>query len=378
MCMAQAAMRVPLLDTKAQYHALKPDIQSALDEVLESGQYIMGPYVDRFEQAVAAYCGTKHAIGVANGTDALLLTLDALGIGPGDEVITSPFTFFASAEVISQVGATPVFIDIDPETYNMDARQLKGAITNRTKAVIPVHIFGQPVDMDEVVNISKEHGLYVVEDACQAIGATYKNRQVGSIGAAGCFSFFPTKNLGGFGDGGMVITNDDGLAKKIRILRVHGSNPKYYHSMIGYNSRLDPLQAAMLQVKLPHLDGWNRKRRELSDIYNAAFRDLPVQLPKVHANREAVFHLYIIQTDRRDLLMKFLESRGVSSGAYYPVPLHRQAVYAGLGYAEGSLPVAERASTGTMALPLYPELTNGMQQYVIESVRAFFEEEREE
>lgn len=375
--MTQTAMRVPLLDTRSQYHALKEDIRSALDQVLESGQYIMDPYVDRFEQAIAAYCGTKHAIGVANGTDALLLTLDALGIGPGDEVITSPFTFFASAEVISQVGATPVFVDIDPVTYNIDAAKLKAAVTDKTKAVIPVHVFGQPADMDEVMDIAEEYNLYVVEDACQAIGGVYKNRPIGGIGTAGCFSFFPTQNLGGSGDGGVVVTNEDELAERIRILCAHWSSPKYYHALVGYNSRLDPLQAAMLQVKLPYLDDWNRKRRELFAAYHEAFRDLPVQLPIVKADREAVFHLYVIWTERRDPLMKYLESRGVSSAAYYPVPLHRQTVYASLGYAERSLPVAERACAGTMALPLYPELTVDMQQYVIENVRSFFAERGE-
>lgn len=372
--MSQTQLKIPLLDLKAQYLSLKEEIDQAVLGVLESGQYIMGPVVERFEKSIAAYCGTKHAIGVANGTDALLLTLDALGVGPGDEVITSPFTFFASAEVISQVGATPVFVDIEPDTYNLDASKLRAAITPRTKAIIPVHIFGQLADLDEIMAIAKENNLPVIEDACQAIGAVYKGQKAGSIGTAGCFSFFPTKNLGGYGDSGMIVTNDDELAKKIRILRVHGSDPKYYHSMIGYNSRIDPIQAAMLQVKFAHIDEYNEKRRRLAAVYNEVFKDLPIQLPVHKEGRTPVLHLYIIQTKLRDELIAYLESNGISSGIYYPVPLHRQTVYLDLGYAEGSLPVSEQAAKGTMALPLYPEMSQVMQQRVIEVVLTFFQE----
>jgi dTDP-4-amino-4,6-dideoxygalactose transaminase len=364
---------VPLLDTVAQYASLKEEIQQAMNQVLDSGSYIMGPSVKQFEEAVAKYCGVKHAIGVANGTDALLLTLDALGIGSGDEVITSPFTFFASAEVISQVGAVPVFIDIEPDTYNIDTAKLEAAITPRTKVIMPVHIFGQPVHMDVVMKLARKHNLHIIEDACQAMGSAYRHRPAGSVGTAGCFSFFPTKNLGGFGDGGMVITNDDELAAKIRILRVHGSNPKYYHSVIGYNSRLDSLQAAMLQVKLPHLDDWNRKRRQKALVYTAELRNTPLQLPVESDDTYAIYHLYIIQTEHRDELLKHLVNHGVGSGIYYPVPLHRQEVYRTLGYEPGSLPVAEQAALGTMALPLYPEMSEDDQAYVIAVVRQFFE-----
>jgi dTDP-4-amino-4,6-dideoxygalactose transaminase len=368
---------VPLLDTVAQYAYLKEELQQAMNQVLESGSYIMGPAVKEFEEAVAQYCGVKHAIGVANGTDALLLTLDGLGIGPGDEVITSPFTFFASAEVISQVGAVPVFIDIEPDTYNINTALLEAAITPRTKAIIPVHIFGQPVQMDVVMELARKYGLHVIEDACQAMGSAYKHRPIGSIGTAGCFSFFPTKNLGGYGDGGMVITNDDELAAKLRILRVHGSSPKYYHSMIGYNSRLDSLQAAMLKVKLPHLDDWNRMRRQKALVYTAELRRTPLQLPVESEGMYVIYHLYMIQTPHRDALLKHLADHGVGSGSYYPVPLHRQQVYWALGYNEGSLPVAEQAALGTMALPLYPEMTEEDQAYVIAVVHNFFEKRGE-
>ncbi|NHN29399.1 DegT/DnrJ/EryC1/StrS family aminotransferase [Paenibacillus sp. S3N08] len=368
---------VPLLDTVAQYTSLKEELQQAMNHVLESGSYIMGPSVKQFEEETAKYCGVKHAIGVANGTDALLLTLDALGIGPGDEVITSPFTFFASAEVISQVGAVPVFIDIEADTYNINIALLEAAITPRTKAVIPVHIFGQPVQMDELMELARKYELYVIEDACQAMGSAYRHRPIGSIGTAGCFSFFPTKNLGGYGDGGMVITNDDELAAKLRILRVHGSNPKYYHSMIGYNSRLDSLQAAMLKVKLPHLDEWNRKRRQKALVYTAELRRTPLKLPIESKGMYVIYHLYIIHTEHRDALLQHLAAHGIGSGSYYPVPLHRQQVYEPLGYGAGSLPVAEHAALGTMALPLYPEMSEEDQAYVIAVIHDFFEKRGE-
>lgn len=370
--MQKVAKQIPLLDLKAQYQTIKEEIKAAIDEVLESGNYIMGPTVKKFEESLAEYCGVKYAIGVANGTDALLLTLDALGIGPGDEVITTPFTFFASAEVISQVGATPVFVDIEPDTYNLDVTKLEAAITSKTKAIIPVHIFGQPTDMDEIMELANKYNVYVIEDACQAIGATYKGKKIGSIGTAGCFSFFPTKNLGGYGDGGIIVTNDEELARKVQILRVHGSYPKYYHSMIGYNSRLDALQAATLQIKLKYIDQWNQKRREKADFYNQSLKDLSIQLPFIKTGREAVYHLYIIQTEYRDELIQYLKENGISSGIYYPVPLHRQEVYAELDYTEGSLPESEKAALGTLALPLYPELTTEDQEYVISVVKDFF------
>lgn len=368
-------INIQLIDLKRQYESIRDEIKNAAIDVLESGQYILGPQVQKFEQEVADYCSTKYAIGVANGTDALLLTLDALGIGPGDEVITTPFTFFATAEVVSQMGATPVFVDIDPRTYNIDVSKIEQAITSKTKAIIPVHIFGQPADLDEIMSIAKKHDLVVVEDACQAIGSEYKGKRIGSIGDAGCFSFFPTKNLGGYGDGGIIVTNDEALAKRLRILREHGSNPKYYHSMIGYNSRLDPMQAAMLSVKLKYLDGWNAKREELSLKYNEALKDLPIVCPHVAKDRKHVYHLYILQTDERGALMKHLKGNGVASGVYYPVPLHRQEVYKSLGYGDGSLTVSDEAAKRTLALPLYPEMTEDEQAYIIGVVKDFFNKE---
>ncbi|MGE5661229.1 MAG: DegT/DnrJ/EryC1/StrS family aminotransferase [Ignavibacteriales bacterium] len=370
--MNQVLKKVPLLDLVKQYKSLEDELKKAFDDVMISGNYIMGHHVDEFEKAMASYCNVKHAIGVANGTDALLLVLDALGVGPGDEVITSPFTFFATAEVVSRLGAKPVFVDIEHDTYNIDSKRLEAAITPKTKVIMPVHIFGQPADMDEVLAMAKEQDIYVIEDACQAIGSRYKGKQIGSLGTAGCFSFFPTKNLGGYGDGGMIVTNDDELARKIKILRAHGSNPKYYHSMIGYNSRLDALQAAMLNVKLNHIDQWNQLRREKAAKYDQALRDLPIQLPVEKEDRYAVYHLYIIQTSYRDELMGYLNSKGIASGVYYPVPLHLQEVYKEKGYDRSSLIESEKASLGTMALPLYPEMSLEDQEYVIETVKEFF------
>jgi dTDP-4-amino-4,6-dideoxygalactose transaminase len=358
-------MSIPLLDLKAQYLSLKGEIDKAVIDVLESGHYILGPNVKALEEEVAGYCGVKYGIGVANGTDALLLSLVAYGIGAGDEVITSPFTFFASAEVISQVGATPVFVDIDPKTFNMDVNQLEAKITAKTKAIIPVHIFGQMADMDRVMEIAKKHNLIVIEDACQAIGSEYKGKKAGSIGHTGCFSFFPTKNLGGFGDGGIIVTNDEEVAKKIKVLRAHGSNPKYYHSMIGWNSRLDEIQAAVLRIKLNHLDKWNGARRNKAAAYDQLLAGTDYVTPFIAEENVTVYHLYIIRAKNRDELMKKFGEAGVGTGAYYPVPLHLQAVYAGLGYKEGSFPVAEAACKEAMALPLYPELTDEAMQTVV-------------
>ncbi|WP_246944214.1 DegT/DnrJ/EryC1/StrS family aminotransferase [Bacillus pinisoli] len=363
---------IPLVDTAEQYLSLEKEINKEIVNVLASGQYIMGPKVEEFERAIAAYCEVKYAIGVANGTDALLLTLEALGIGAGDEVITTPFTFFATTEVISRLNAIPVFVDIDPDTYNIDTSKIEAAITPKTKAIIPVHLFGQPANMDEIVDIAEQRSLYVIEDACQAIGSLYKGRKVGSMGIAGCFSFFPTKNLGGFGDGGMIVTNDADLTSKVKRLRIHGSSQKYYHTHIGYNSRLDPIQAAALHVKLPHLDSYNQMRRKKAAIYNDSFKNLPLKLPTEQECSDSVYHLYIIQTPLREQLMTYLQEHGIQTGIYYPVPLHLQEVYQHLGYKKGDLPESEKASTCTLALPLYPELTKDNQSYIISIVRQFF------
>lgn len=366
-------MNISLIDLTKQYEMIKEELHDSIEKVLKSGQFILGPNVKALEEEIAQYTGNKYGIGVANGTDALVLTLDALGIGPGDEVITSPFTFFASAECISRVGARPVFVDIDPLTYCMDVNQIEEKITERTKAIIPVHIFGQMVDMDPLLEIAKKYGLKVIEDACQAIGATYKGRPAGSIGDAGCFSFFPTKNLGGYGDGGMVVTSDDGLNVRIRLLRVHGSPKKYYHECLGYNSRLDEIQAAILRVKFKYLEKWNEARREKAALYTEAFKDLPLKTPYEAPYGRHVYHLYVLATSKRDELLSYLKQKGIGCGVYYPLPLHLQPAYKGLGYSKGDFPVAEELCEQALALPLYPELEEEKQQYIIQAIREFFE-----
>lgn len=367
-------MSLPLLDLKAQYQSIREDIQEAVHRVLESGQYIMGPEVKAFEKEVAEYCGVKHAIGVGNGTDALLIALDAKGIGVGDEVITTPFTFFATSEVVAQLGAKPVFVDIDPETYLIDVEQIRQRINKKTKAIIPVHIFGQPANIDEIMAVAEEYDLFVLEDAAQAMGAEYHGKKIGSWGHAATFSFFPTKNLGGYGDGGMIVTNDDELAAKMRILRIHGSYPrKYYHTTLGYNSRLDELQAAVLRVKLRHLNTWNDQRREKARLYNEYLKDLPVITPVEAPLRRHIYHLYIVQAAERDELMQHLKEHGIATGVYYPLPLHLQEVHRDLEYQEGSIPNAERAAQRTLALPLFPELTEGQIKEVADIIARFYE-----
>lgn len=362
-------MSIPLLDLKAQYRSIKEEVESSVLDVLRSGCYILGPKVEEFERAVATYCGVDYAVGVANGTDALVLSLDALGVGPGDEVITTTFTFYATAESISRLGATPVFVDIDAQTYNMDVNQIEAKITSRTKAIIPVHIFGQPSEMDEIGEIAANHGLKVVEDACQAIGAKYKGRKVGSLGDAACFSFFPSKNLGGAGDGGIVATNDKELADKVRALRQHGSTRKYYHNLIGYNSRLDALQAAILMVKLKYIDKWNDARRQKAQLYNQLFADSNVVTPEALEHIKHVYHLYVIRVPNRADVESVLNEEQIGHGVYYPVPLHLQEVYRGLGYSEGDLPVSEAASHETLAIPLYPELKTEDMRTIAEQVK---------
>lgn len=366
-------MQLEFLDLKAQYETIKEEIKKAIMDIVESGHYIMGPNVKAFEEEIAEYLGVKHAIAVANGTDALVLTLDALGIGPGDEVITSPYTFFASAECISRVGAKPVFADIDPETLNINPEEIEKKITEKTKAIIPVHIFGRAVEMDKITALAEKHGLYVVEDACQAIGSEINGRKVGTIGKAGCFSFFPTKNLGAYGDGGLVITNDDELADKIRLLRVHGSRKKYFHDVIGYNSRLDEIQAAILRVKLKYIDSWNEARRQKAKLYNELLKNTPVITPDIIDGKSHVFHLYTILATNRDELKKHLEQKGIPTGIYYPLPLHLQEAYKDLGYKKGDMPVAEKTCESNLSLPLYPELPDGQIKYIADSVIEFYE-----
>lgn len=365
-------MKINLLDLHEQYKSIEKDVNEAIKEVLESSTFIMGPNVKALEKEVAEFTGVKHGIGVGNGTDALMLTLKALGIGPGDEVITTPFTFFASAETTSVVGATPVFADIKPDTLCIDEDKLESYITEKTKAIIPVHIFGQMCNMDKIMEIAKKHNLYVIEDACQAIGSEYKGKRAGSIGHVACYSFFPTKNLGCYGDGGMVVTNDDEIADKVRLLRAHGSKVKYHHITIGHNSRLDEMQAAILRVKLKHIEKWNSERNKKAHIYNELLKGVDVVTPTEKEGNYHVYHMYVIQSEKRDEIISYLKENGVATGIYYPVPVHLQEVYKHLGYKEGSLPVSEDACTKTFALPLYPEITLEAQQYVVDKIKEFF------
>ena len=362
---------IPLVDLTAQYHALRDEIDSAIHATLESGHFILGPAVTGFEENIAQYMGVRYAIGVASGTDALILALRALDIGTGDEVISPAYTFFATAGAIMSVGAKPVFVDVEPQTYTIDVQKLEAAVTPQTKAIVPVHLYGHPADMDAILKIAKVHKLKVIEDTAQAFGALYNGRKVGTLGNIGCLSFFPTKNLGAFGDGGMVVTDDAQAAERIRMLRSHGWKKKYYSEELGYNSRLDALQAAILNVKLPHVDAWNQRRRELAHRYSAQLSPLvgtPVENPwGLH-----VYHLYIIRTSRRDKLQSFLKEAGVASEVYYPVPPHLTIPCKKLGYKENDFPVSEQASLETLAIPLYPELNEAQQDQVISMVQGYF------
>jgi dTDP-4-amino-4,6-dideoxygalactose transaminase len=372
-------MNVPLLDLQAQYARIKDEIQSAVQQVLESQRFILGPEVAAFEEEVAAYSGTQFAVGVSSGTDALLISLMAARIGRGDEVITTPYTFFATAGSISRVGATPVFVDIDPVMYNIAPDLIEAKITPHTKAIIPVHLYGQCADMQPILDVSRAHDLLVIEDAAQAIGAAYGGMndeqpyKAGNMGDCGCFSFFPSKNLGGYGDGGMVVTNDKALAQTIRSLRTHGGKDKYRNVMIGMNGRLDALQAAILRVKLRHLDDWSAARRRHAHYYDQAFAALDaVQTPITQPGNEHIYNQYIIRVAQRDALQVFLKERQIGNAIYYPLPLHLQDCYADLGYKAGDLPEAEKAARETLALPVYPELTQAQQEYVITAIREFF------
>lgn len=368
-------MNVPLLDLKAQYAGIKDEIEPVLREVVESQYFILGPKVDECEKAIAAYCSCARAVGVTSGTDALLIALMAEGIGAGDEVITTPYTFFATAGSIARTGARPVFVDIDPLTYNIDPAQIEAKITAKTRAIMPVHLYGQMADMDAIMAIASRRGLIVIEDAAQAIGSEYKGRRAGSIGHYGCFSFFPSKNLGCFGDGGIVTTNDAARADKLGILRAHGSKPKYYHKIIGGNFRLDALQAAIVTVKLRHLDAWTAGRQANAKRYDKLFAAAglvdKIALPKVVASRH-IFNQYVIRVPRRDELQNFLKDKGIGTEVYYPVPLHLQECFTYLGHRGGDYPESEKAARETMALPIFPELTDAQAGHVVESIRAFF------
>lgn len=372
----EVLMQVPLLDLKRQYHEIKDEVKAALEGVLESGHFIMGEQVKEFEQKMAAYAGVKHAIGVASGTDALLIALHALNIGPGDEVIVPTFTFFATAGAVVRLGGTPVFADIRPDTFNLDPDQLEALITPRTKAIIPVHLYGQLAEMEKIMAIAKKYNLAVIEDACQAIGARYKSAPVGSFGQATALSFFPSKNLGAYGDAGMILTNDSELADRMSLLRVHGAKPKYYHHIVGYNSRLDSMQAAILNVKLPYVDQWTAKRITVATKYAAAFTAAglaqQVQLPVVLEDYLHVYHQYCVRVAKRDQLQAYLKEHGIETAIYYPRSLHEQPCFADLGYKPGDLPVAEAVSRDILALPIDPELSDIQIDYVVSQFKAFY------
>lgn len=367
-------MNIPILDLTAQYKSIKSEIDAAIKGVVDSQHFILGPEVEAFESEVAAYCGTEYAIGVASGTDALILSLKALGIGPGDEVITTPFTFFATAEAVSIVGAKPVFVDIDPRTYCINPELIEDKITKNTKVVIPVHLFGQCADMDPILEVAKINNLKVIEDTAQAMGATYKGRQAGSMGDAGALSFFPSKNLGGFGDGGMIITNNKDIADKVRMLRVHGSTIRYIHSAIGTNSRLDALQAAVLRVKLKHLNGWLDSRRRIAEYYNDNLKGIDnLTTPYSPAHNGHTYHLYVLRVKPDpEKLSKFLNDQGIEARTYYPVSLHLQDCYKNLGYKKGVLPESESASPQTLAIPIYPELGREEMDAIISAIRGIY------
>jgi dTDP-4-amino-4,6-dideoxygalactose transaminase len=368
-------MNVPLLDLRAQFQAIRGEVMAAVERVFESQQFILSPEVEAFERAGAEYCHAKHAIGCGSGSDALLLALTALGVGPGDDVVTVSFTFFATASSITRLGARAVFVDISPDDFNIDPDLIERAITPRAKAIMPVHLFGQCAEMEAIRKIAERHNLPIVEDAAQAIGAEYDKQRAGAMSAIGCFSFFPSKNLGGAGDGGLMTTDDDQLADKLRLLRVHGMQPKYYHQIVGINSRLDALQAAVLGVKLKYLDQWSDARRRNAEHYDRLFAEAGVEevvTPTVRPNRRHIFNQYTIRCSRRDELMDFLKRRGVGAEIYYPAPLHLQECFAYLGYKPGDLPVTEQASRECLSLPIYPELTEEMRRYVVDQIAEFY------
>lgn len=372
----QGFVTVPLLDLQAQYRPLRGALLEALTRVADSQRFIMGPEVEAFERDVAQVVDVRHAVGVSSGTDAVLAALMALDIGPGDEVVTSTFSFFATAGCIVRTGAKPVFVDIEPDTFNMDVVAAARACTARTKALMPVHLFGQSADMSAVLALADEYQLQVIEDAAQAIGASDHGGRVGGIGHVGCFSFFPSKNLGAFGDAGLVTTNDDRVAHKLRMLRNHGMEPKYFHALVGGNFRLDAIQAAVLRVKLPYLAGWTRGRRANAARYRQLVHDAGlaevVGLPGERPDRFHIYNQFVIRVPDRDGLKRHLEAAGVGTEIYYPVPFHMQECFAGLGYARGDFPNAERAAGEVLALPVYPELTSDQQQYVIDQIAAFY------
>ncbi len=369
-------MRIPLVDLKAQYDTIRGEVDAAIQQVLDQGQFILGPEVQAFEEEIADYCGTKFALGVASGTDALRLALLACGVGPADEVITTPFTFVATAETIIQCGATPIFVDINPKTYNIDPTQIKEKITSRTKVILPVHLYGQAVDMDPILELARKYDFKVIEDCAQALGAEYKGKKVGSIGNAGCLSFFPTKTLGAYGDGGMVVTNEPKIAETVNLLRKHGANTSYYYLLPGFNSRLDALQAAILRIKLKHLDRWIESRRAKAALYEQLLREIDGIKPlSVEEFGKPSFTYYTICLKdsglNRNKLREHLESRGIQTMVYYPLSLHLQEAYGGLGYKQGDFPQSELAQSQVLSLPMYPELGEERIREVVASIKNF-------
>lgn len=365
-------MKVPFLDLKAQYQSIQEEVREEVRKVMEQTAFAGGPFVEQFEKEFAAFCGTIHALGVSSGTSALHLALRALEVGPGDEVITVPNSFIATAEAISFCGATPVFVDVDERTYTMDPALLEQAITKRTKAIIPVHLFGQMADMGPIMDIARSHGLYVIEDACQAHGAEYMGQKAGSIGDAGCFSFYPGKNLGAYGEAGAIVTNNEEVAARIRMLRDHGQAKKYFHRMLGWNDRMDGIQAAILSVKLRYLPEWNAARRAHAALYHRLlFGNTAIVTPFEAPYGKHVYHVYAIRSEQRDLLLEHLAKRDVHCGIHYPVPIHLQEAYRFLGLGEGSFPVAEQCARQFLSLPMYPELTQEQIEFVARAIELF-------
>ena len=365
-------MNIPFLDLKVQYRQIEVELKPILEEIMASGAFIGGAPVAAFEEEFAAFCGARHCVGLNSGTDALRFALMAVGVQPGDEVITVPHTFIATTEAISQAGATPVFVDIDPDTCCIDVNQIPRRITFRTRAILPVHLYGQPADMDPILEIARKHQLAVIEDACQAHGALYKGRPAGSMGIAGCFSFYPGKNLGAFGDAGAVVTDDEKLAQIFRMLREHGQSRKYYHEMEGYTGRLDAIQAAVLRIKLKRLAQWNQARRAHASVYNQLLADIPgVSVVKEAAFAQSVYHLYVILVEDRDGLQAFLTEKGVGTGLHYPLPLHLQRAYTRMGFQKGDFPVSEQIAKRLLSLPMYAELTREHMEYVVDCIKVY-------
>lgn len=365
-------IKVPFLDLHTQYETIRDEIAAAIQQVLDSSAFVGGPFVERFENEFAGFCGCRYALGVSSGTSALWMTLLSIGVGPGDEVITVPNSFIATAEAISMCGARPVFVDVEEQSYTMNTALLEKAVTPRTKAIIPVHLFGQPADMDPIIGFAERHKLHVIEDACQAHGSMYKGRPVGSMGIAGCFSFYPGKNLGAYGEAGAVVTSDSGLAEKIRMLRDHGQTRKYYHAVIGWNGRMDGIQGALLSVKLKYLPRWNDARRGHAALYDRLLAGLNgIILPREMNYARHVYHIYAVRTKKRDALVSFLAEKGIACLIHYPLPIHLQAAYRSFGLERGSFLISEKCAGELLSLPMYPELAENQIEQVTQEIRNF-------